>query len=111
AKLAALTGASLFEGGREKEVATIVEWAATTKDGSLSDLPFRPSPEVWDEVASESDVCLRAKCPHFEDCFYQRSRRDAASADILVVNHHLLFSDLAVREAASNYSAPAVLPH
>jgi ATP-dependent DNA helicase DinG len=111
AKLAALTGASLFEGAREREVATIVEWAATTKDGSLSDLPFRPSPEVWDEVASESDVCLRAKCPHFEDCFYQRSRRDAASADILVVNHHLLFSDLAVREAASNYSAPAVLPH
>ena len=111
AKLAALTAASLFEGGREREVATIVEWASTSRDGSLSDLPFRPSPEVWDEVASESDVCLRAKCPHFEDCFYQRSRRDAASADILVVNHHLIFSDLAVREAASNFSAPAVLPH
>ena len=62
-------------------------------------------------MASESDVCLRAKCPHFEECFYQRARRDAATADVLVVNHHLLFSDLAVRRAQGNYTAPAVLPH
>ncbi len=53
----------------------------------------------------------RASCPHFEECFYQRARREAASADVLVVNHHLLFSDLAVRRAQGNYSAPAVLPH
>ncbi|HUE96399.1 MAG TPA: JAB domain-containing protein, partial [Longimicrobiaceae bacterium] len=111
AKLASLSAASLFEDGRAAELHSIVEWVEATGDGSLSDLPFRPTPEVWDEVASESDVCLRAKCPHFESCFYQRSRRDAASADILVVNHHLLFADLAVREAAGNYSAPAVLPH
>ncbi|NIP79432.1 MAG: helicase, partial [Gemmatimonadetes bacterium] len=50
------------------------------------------------------------RCPHFEDCFYQKARRDAAGADILVVNHHLLFSDLAVRRAQGNYTAPAVLP-
>lgn len=111
ARLASLTAASLFPDNREAELQSIVQWLDRTSDGSLSDLPFRPSPEVWDEVASESDVCLRAKCPHFESCFYQRSRRDAASADILVVNHHLLFSDLAVREAAGNFSAQAVLPH
>ncbi|HUE95439.1 MAG TPA: helicase C-terminal domain-containing protein, partial [Longimicrobiaceae bacterium] len=111
AKLAALSAASLFPDARESEVQALVEWVDRTADGSLSDLPFRPSAEVWDEVASESDVCLRARCPHFEQCFYQRSRRDAAAADILVVNHHLLFSDLAVRQAAGNFSAPAVLPH
>lgn len=111
AKLAALTAASLFPDNREGELQALVQWTERTSDGSLSDLPFRPSSEVWDEVASESDVCLRARCPHFESCFYQKSRREAASADILVVNHHLLFSDLAVREAAGNFSAPAVLPH
>jgi len=111
AKLATISAASLFPDNREGELRAIGEWIEQTTDGSLSDLPFRPSPEVWDEVASESDVCLRAKCPHFEACFYQRSRRDAAVADILVVNHHLLFSDLAVREAAGNFTAPAVLPH
>ncbi|HSJ13522.1 MAG TPA: helicase C-terminal domain-containing protein, partial [Longimicrobiales bacterium] len=48
--------------------------------------------------------------PHFDACFYQRARRDAAQADILVVNHHLLFSDIAVRRVQENYTAPAVLP-
>src|SRR5690606_31311414 len=47
---------------------------------------------------------------HFEQCFYQQSRREAATADLLVVNHHLLFSDIAVRQAQGNYDAPAVLP-
>ena len=110
ARLAAISAPSLLPDDRQRELETIVDWVETTGDGSLSDLPIRPSPEVWDEVASESDVCLRARCPHFEDCFYQRARREAATADVLVVNHHLLFSDLAVRQAQGDYDAPAVLP-
>jgi ATP-dependent DNA helicase DinG len=110
ARLAALGATSLFDDARQAELSALLDWIEATQDGSLSDLAFRPSPEVWDEVASESDVCMRAKCPHFEECFYQRSRREAASADVLVANHHLLFSDLAVRRAQGNYTAPAVLP-
>ncbi|HEY8470645.1 MAG TPA: helicase C-terminal domain-containing protein [Longimicrobiales bacterium] len=110
ARLAAAAESSLFSDAERVELSAILDWLKETKDGSLQDLPFTPSPEVWDEVASESDVCLRAKCPHFEACFYQRARRDAATADVLVVNHHLLFSDLAVRRAQDNYTAPAVLP-
>jgi len=110
AKLAILTGGALLEGSQVRELAALDEWLGSTRDGSLQDLPFEPSAEVWDEVESDGDVCLRARCPHFEDCFYQKARRDAAGADILVVNHHLLFSDLAVRRAQGNYSAPAVLP-
>jgi ATP-dependent DNA helicase DinG len=110
AKLAAETAPSLLDERRQAELGSLMDWLEQTEDGSLSDLSFRPSPEVWDEVASESDVCLRSKCPHFDACFYQRARRDASSADVLVVNHHLLFSDLAVRRAQDNYSAQAVLP-
>ncbi|HEX7118951.1 MAG TPA: helicase C-terminal domain-containing protein [Longimicrobiales bacterium] len=110
ARLAAQSAGILFDTAQQAELDAILAWLRTTREGSLQDLPFQPAPEVWDEVASESDVCLRAKCPHFEQCFYQRARRDAASADILVVNHHLLFSDLAVRRAQGNYTAPAVLP-
>lgn len=110
ALLAAESAPALLPDDRQTELAALVEWVEQTKDGSLSDLPFRPTPEVWDEVASDSDVCLRAKCPHFEQCFYQRARREASSADLLVANHHLLFSDLAVRQAQGNYTAPAVLP-
>ena len=111
ALLAQASAATLLEPEKQAELRGIVDWMKATQDGSLSDLPFRPSAEVWDEVQSETDVCLRAKCPHFQDCFYQRSRRDAAQANVLVVNHHLLFSDLAVRRLQGNYTAPAVLPH
>ncbi len=110
AHLAAQAASVLFDDPHRAELDAIMQWLKTTREGSLQDLPFQPAAEVWDEVASESDVCLRAKCPHFEQCFYQRARRDAASADVLVVNHHLLFSDLAVRRAQGNYTAPAVLP-
>jgi len=110
ARLAMHGAGSLFDEARRAELDAIEAWLDQTGDGSLQDLPFEPSTEVWDEVASDSDVCLRARCPHFERCFYQRARRNAASADILVVNHHLLFSDLAVRRLQGNYTAPAVLP-
>ena len=110
ARLALETGPALFEDDRSREMTGLADWLEQTEDGSLSDLSFRPSPDVWDEVASESDVCLGARCPHFQECFYQKARRQAASADVLVVNHHLLFSDLAVRAAQDNYRAPAVLP-
>jgi ATP-dependent DNA helicase DinG len=110
ALLAAETAPSLFGSAEQTELDTLLTWVKSTRDGSLQDLPFEPSAELWDEVVSDSDVCMRARCPHFEQCFYQRARRDATAADVLVVNHHLLFSDIAVRRAQDNYSAPAVLP-
>ncbi len=100
----------LFESDRSRELEALRDWVGTTDDGSLADLPAPPSPEVWEEVRSDPDICLRSRCPHFQQCFYQRSRRRAASARIVVVNHHLLFTDLAVRRATQNWSQSAVLP-
>lgn len=108
--LAAEGQASLFEEDRSAEVKALLEWIDATEDGSLSDLSSQPSEELWEEVRSDADVCLRARCPHFQRCFYQQARRNAATADLLVVNHHLLFTDLAVRRATQNYSQAAVLP-
>jgi ATP-dependent DNA helicase DinG len=110
ARLAASAGDTLFDDAQQRDLAAIIEWLESTQDGSLQDLAFEPAPEVWDEVASESDVCLRARCPSFEQCFFQRARREANAAEILVVNHHLLFSDIAVRHAQGNYGSTAVLP-
>ena len=108
--LASESQASLFEDDRSSEIKSILEWIETTEDGSLSDLTFSPAEDTWEEVRSDADICLRAKCPYFQECFYQRSRRRAAAAEILVVNHHLLFTDLAVRRATDNYTQSAVLP-
>jgi ATP-dependent DNA helicase DinG len=101
---------SLFENERTAELDTLAAWAARSGDGSLADLAEEPSPEVWDAVAAESDLCTRLKCPHFDRCFVFQARRRAAEADVVVVNHHLLASDLAVRLASDNWLDAAVLP-
>jgi ATP-dependent DNA helicase DinG len=65
---------------------------------------------VWDRVASDADSTLRARCPHYDECFFYRARRRAAAANILVANHALLASDLAVRMASGDHESAAVLP-
>jgi ATP-dependent DNA helicase DinG len=101
---------TLFDAARGAELDALAAWAARTADGSLADLADEPSAEVWDSVAAESDLCGRLKCPHFERCFVFQARRRAAEADVVVVNHHLLASDLAVRMASDNWLEAAVLP-
>ena len=100
----------LFEPALVSELEQLRAWADRTTDGSLQDLATPPRPEVWDEVAAEPDLCGRLKCAHFDRCFLFRARRIAAQADVIVVNHHLLMSDLAVRRAQQNWSDAAVLP-
>ncbi|MFQ5709872.1 MAG: helicase C-terminal domain-containing protein [bacterium] len=100
----------LFSDEAEKaELQSIVAWAESSGDGSKSDLNFVPTKEVWEKIQSESDTSLKTKCPFYNECFFYTARRAAASANILVANHHLLFADLAVR-AAHGASENAVLP-
>ncbi len=101
---------SLLEQEKLAELYDISEWAGRTPDGTLSDLPVQPTPEVWDEVSAEPDLCGRMKCQYFDRCFLFRARRRAAEADVVVVNHHLLAADLAVRHASDNWLEAAVLP-
>jgi len=89
------------------QIQTLIEWSKNTSDGSKSDLNFIPKSEVWEKVAAESDTCLRAKCSFFKSCFVNIARRKANNAHIIVVNHHLLFSDLSVRNMGIEV---AVLP-
>ena len=110
AQLAAESAPLLFPDDRGDELDQLIGWIGQTEDGSHADLTFVPTEDVWDEVKSDADICLRARCPHFQACFYQRSRRRAASATLLITNHHLLFTDLSVRMATQNYKDSAVLP-
>jgi ATP-dependent DNA helicase DinG len=86
--------------GREDtaaELRILLDWMAATADGSLSDLSFEPSDEVWESVQCEADSCNRARCPHFSACFFYGARREAAKAQLIVTNHHLLMADLAIK--------------
>ena len=88
---------SLFEPEGQQQLAKIRQWAHKTTDGSRSDLPFQPKPDVWDEVLSDHGDCLRKKCPTHNECFYYAARRRVWNADLLIVNHALFFSDLSLR--------------
>lgn len=82
---------------QHQQLKTIRQWSDETTDGSLSSLPMRPDSLVWDEVASDTSNCLRQACKHHKDCFYFRARRRASGAQLMIVNHALFFSDLALR--------------
>lgn len=103
-------GGVLFEDNMSGELEMIAGWAERTRDGSLADLPTSPRSEVWDEVAAEPDLCGRLKCSFYDKCFLFKARKEAAQADVVVVNHHLLLSDVAVRRVSQNWDDAAVLP-
>ena len=105
----ALEEMGLFE-ERDPELLSIREWARTTDTGSRTDLSFYPTDDTWSRVCSEADACLGLRCTHREGCFVLKARREAASARILIANHHLLFADLALRLGGSGFDDPAVLP-
>jgi ATP-dependent DNA helicase DinG len=92
----------LFNKKELSELWRIEDWAYKTTDGSLADLPRQPSDTVWDLARSDHDDCLGRRCPHFGRCFYQRARRRAANAQLLIVNHALLFSDMALRSRGAS---------
>ncbi len=89
------------------QVKDIVAWVEMTEDGSRADLPIQPMSQIWDKVASDRDNCLGRKCPTYDVCFYFKARNEMHEADLLVVNHHLLFSDLAIRQ---NDPSVGILP-
>jgi ATP-dependent DNA helicase DinG len=84
------------------ELRKLAAWAKESTDGSLADLSFRPINSVWDEIASDSGNCMGRSCPTYDSCFYYQARRRASRAQILVVNHALFFSDLALRRAGAS---------
>lgn len=103
-----------FEGrsGQPQAIAEALErltaWSEASADGTRSDLPFPVDEELWDQVGSDHDQTLRARCPHYNRCFYYNARRQAASSQILVLNHALLLSDLSLK--ADTAGAMGILP-
>lgn len=80
------------------ELMRIQAWSGRTLSGDLAEMDTVPEDSpIWPRVTSTSDNCLGSDCPHFNECFVVRARRAAQEADLVVVNHHLLFADLAIR--------------
>ncbi|MGP1576720.1 MAG: ATP-dependent DNA helicase [Treponema sp.] len=92
------------------DLKTLQSWASEAVEGTRSELSFVPSPALWAKVCSESDNCLGQRCAFYSSCFVMKLKKKAEKAAILIVNHHLLFADLARRKEGAGYDGAAVLP-
>lgn len=92
-----------------RTLAKIEEWAQVTRTGDLAELPgLDERSPVIPVVTSSRDNCLGSQCPRFRGCHVNQARREALAADVVVINHHLFFADLAVRESGMAELLPSV---
>ena len=103
---------NLSDGTQTKndKIEELIEWGTKTTTGDKAELSFMPHTKVWDQIASEVDTCRRSKCPFQENCFYQKARKKVFTADVLVVNHHILCADISLKHKAGKYNSNALLP-
>ncbi|WP_407425261.1 helicase C-terminal domain-containing protein [Treponema sp.] len=88
----------------------IAAWSKESANGSKSDLSFMPPENLWQRVNSEADACMGMRCRFREKCFVMKVRKEASDANILIVNHHMLFADIESRMNGAGYDDTAVLP-
>jgi ATP-dependent DNA helicase DinG len=106
AELLATNGARVAS---DKWLSRIDEWARTTESGDRAELADVPEDaEAWREVQSSTETRIGARCPHFDECFVTKMRREAEDAQLVVVNHHLFFADLALRRGRGGDYASAI---
>jgi ATP-dependent DNA helicase DinG len=101
----------LFTGPEASELQRLAEWAGTTRDGSLSDLSVEPEPKVWTQVCSEAHICTQKTCGQNPRCFYQQARKRSLAADVIVLNHTLLFILLAGAEVQEERESGFIFPN
>ncbi len=92
-----------------RTLAKIEQWSQSTRTGDLAELPgLDERSPVLPHVTSTRENCLGAQCPKFRSCHVNQARREALAADVVVINHHLFFADLAVRESGMAELLPTV---
>ncbi|PYL06579.1 MAG: ATP-dependent helicase [Verrucomicrobia bacterium] len=101
----------LFTGPEESELQRLADWARTTRDGTLSDLSIEPDPKVWAQVCSEAHICTQKTCGQDSRCFYQQARKRLLAADVLVINHTLLFILLISPEVQEERESGFIFPN
>ena len=92
----------------EGYVEDIAEWARQTETGDRTEIEDLPDDlPFWGEISASSENCIGTDCPQHQECFVTRMRQRAAESDLVIVNHHLLCADAAVRQSAYGEVIPA----
>src|SRR5579864_5746792 len=111
-KLVTLRNQPILSGLEEiDQYRQIAEWEQTTETGDRSELSGLPEASaLWAKLDARSDACLGSTCPDYRRCFITEMRRKALESDIIIVNHHLFFADLAVKREAAGAPDAGILP-
>ena len=111
-KLAALRSQPILSGLEEiDQFHQIGEWEQTTETGDRAEISGLPeSSALWNKLDARTEACLGSTCPDYRRCFITEMRRKALESDIVIVNHHLFFADLSVRQEAAGAPDAGILP-
>jgi ATP-dependent DNA helicase DinG len=91
-----------------EQLQELAEWGSTTTSGDLSECDLlEDNSNLWSKVTSTTDNCLGQECPNYEDCFVLEARRKAQESDLVVINHHLLMSDMALKASGQGEVLPS----
>jgi len=105
-KLYALANTPILNGLEEiDQFQKIAAWEKTTDNGDRAEIDGLPeTSQLWNKLDARTEACLGTTCPNYDNCFITEMRRKAAESDIIIVNHHLFFADLAIRQHAARYA-------
>src|ERR1700684_1960472 len=111
-KLVTLRGQPILSGLEEiDQYRQISEWEQTTETGDRAELSGMPeSSALWNKLDARTEACLGTTCPDYRRCFITEMRRKALESDLIIVNHHLFFADLSVKQHASGAPDAGILP-
>jgi ATP-dependent DNA helicase DinG len=111
-KLVALRDQPILSGLEEiDQFHQIAEWEKTTETGDRAELSGMPeSSALWSKLDARTEACLGSSCPDYRRCFITEMRRKALESDIIIINHHLFFADLSVRQEAAGAPDAGILP-
>src|SRR5216683_1492783 len=111
-KLYALRDSPLLNGLEEiEQFHSMIAWEKATETGDRAELDHLPeNSQLWHKLDARTEACLGQTCPDWERCFVTNMRRKALESDIVIVNHHLFFADLSIKQQAANAPDAGILP-
>lgn len=95
---------------QKNHINEVIKWGELTKTGDKSELSFEIEPHIWENFQSETDICAKNRCPYKKECFFFKVRDEKKNADVLITNHHLYFTDLALRKEMGFNAESPLLP-
>ncbi len=100
--------ANLLDPKLLSQMSQVSRWAPRTDSGDIAELPLPEDAAIFPHITSTAENCLGRDCPYFEDCHLVKARKKAMDADLVVINHHLFFADMAIKDTGFGELLPAV---